>query len=109
WLNEGFATYAEWLWSESSGGRAAAAHAREWHARMATRPADLVIADPGLARMFDERVYKRGALALHALRRRIGDERFVALAERHAAADLSAFFTAWLHRPALPDLTADGR
>ena len=25
--------YAEWLWSEESGGRAAAAHAREWHAR----------------------------------------------------------------------------
>ena len=33
WLNEGFATYAEWLWSESSGGRTAAAHAREWHAQ----------------------------------------------------------------------------
>ena len=28
WLNEGFATYAEWLWSESSGGRSAASHAR---------------------------------------------------------------------------------
>ena len=47
WLNEGFATYAEWLWSESSGGRAAAAHAREWHAHLATKPADLVLADPG--------------------------------------------------------------
>ena len=33
WLNEGFATYAEWLWSEASGGRTAAAHAREWHAQ----------------------------------------------------------------------------
>jgi aminopeptidase N len=29
--------------------------------------------------MFDERVYKRGALVLHALRGRIGDERFFAL------------------------------
>jgi hypothetical protein len=35
WLNEGFATYAEWLWSEASGGRSAAAHAREWHAHVA--------------------------------------------------------------------------
>jgi aminopeptidase N len=123
WLNEGFATYAEWLWSEASGGRTAAAHAREWHARMAAKPADLVLADPGPARMFDERVYKRGALVLHALRGRLGDEpffellrdwaarhrhatvttaQFVQLAGQHAATDLSAFFTAWLHRPALP-------
>jgi len=32
WLNEGFATYAEWLWSESTGDRSATSHAREWHA-----------------------------------------------------------------------------
>ncbi|MCO1655631.1 M1 family metallopeptidase [Pseudonocardia humida] len=130
WLNEGFATYAEWLWSESSGERTATAHAREWHARVAAKPADLVLADPGPARMFDERVYKRGALVLHALRGRIGDERFFALlrdwttrhrhatvttagfvelAGWHAGVDLSAFFTAWLHRPALPALGARGR
>ncbi|MEJ3652623.1 M1 family metallopeptidase [Actinomycetes bacterium KLBMP 9759] len=125
WLNEGFATYAEWLWSEASGGRVATAHAREWRTRVAAKPADLVLADPGPARMFDERVYKRGALTLHALRGRIGDERFfallrewaqrhrhatvttaqfVALAEQHAGTDLSAFFTSWLHRPGLPTL-----
>jgi aminopeptidase N len=130
WLNEGFATYAEWLWSEVSGGRAAAAHARDWHARMAAKPADLVLSDPGPARMFDERVYKRGALVLHALRGRIGDAQFftllrdwaarhrhstvttvqfVELAKQHAATDLSAFFTAWLHRPALPDIAARDR
>jgi aminopeptidase N len=130
WLNEGFATYAEWLWSEASGGRAAAAHARDWHARMAVKPADLVLADPGPARMFDERVYKRGALVLHALRGRMGDEpffallqdwaarhrhatvttaQFVQLAGQHAATDLSAFFTAWLHRPALPGIAARDR
>jgi aminopeptidase N len=127
WLNEGFATYAEWLWSEASGGRAAAAHAREWHAYLAAKPADLVLADPGVARMFDERVYKRGALVLHALRGHIGDERFFALlrdwtaryrhatvttaqfvelAGQHAGTDLAEFFSAWLHRPALPRLEA---
>ncbi len=130
WLNEGFATYAEWLWSEASGGRTAAAHAREWHAQVAAKPADLVLADPGPARMFDERVYKRGALVLHALRARIGDERFFALlrdwaarhrhatvtteqfvelATRHAGTDLSAFFTSWLHRPSLPEIAVKGR
>jgi aminopeptidase N len=121
WLNEGFATYAEWLWSEASGGRPAAAHAREWHAVVAGQPADLVLADPGLARLFDPRVYKRGALALHALRVRIGDERFFALLREWAAAhrhgtvateqftalagpDVADLFDAWLYRRPLPSL-----
>jgi aminopeptidase N len=125
WLNEGFATYAEWLWSEASGDRPADAHARQWHAQLAAAPADLVLADPGPARMFDQRVYKRGGLALHALRTRIGDERFfmllrewtarhrhgsvgtdqfVALAQRFAAEDLTGFFVTWLQRKALPAL-----
>lgn len=34
WLNEGFATYAEWLWSEESGGESAQSLARTWHTRM---------------------------------------------------------------------------
>ena len=79
WLNEGFATYAEWLWSEVSGGPSADAHARQWHARLAPRPAGLIVADPGVARMFDDRVYKRGALTLHALRTTVGDEAFFTL------------------------------
>jgi aminopeptidase N len=29
--------------------------------------------------MFDDRVYKRGALTLHALRERLGDDKFFAL------------------------------
>lgn len=125
WLNEGFATYAEWLWSEASGGRSAAAHAAEWHTAIAPRRADLVLADPGVGSLFDERVYKRGALTLHALRGRVGDavffallrdwavrhrhgsvttEQFVALAGEHAGADLSGLFDAWLHRRPLPPL-----
>jgi aminopeptidase N len=40
---------------------------------------DLVLADPGARDMFDDRVYKRGALTLHVLRRRIGDDKFFAL------------------------------
>ena len=30
-------------------------------------PQDIVVGDPGPADMFDDRVYKRGALALYAL------------------------------------------
>jgi aminopeptidase N len=125
WLNEGFATYTEWLWSEETGGDAASALARLWHSRMRAKPADVRISDPGVGRMFDERVYKRGALTLHALRGELGDpaffalvrewaaehrhatvrtEEFVAAAEAHAGRSLRTFFTAWLDTPALPAL-----
>jgi aminopeptidase N len=125
WLNEGFATYAEWLWSERSGGPAAEHHAQQWYARVAAAPPDLIIADPGVDRLFDERVYKRGALTLHALRHTIGDEKFFRLlplwtaGHRHATVtteqfqslaatiagtDLTEFFREWLHTAALPPL-----
>ncbi|MEU1970719.1 M1 family metallopeptidase [Microbacterium sp. NPDC019599] len=84
WLNEGFACYAEWIWSEASGGPSAAALAAQHHARLQRLPQDLLLTDPGPDRMFDDRVYKRGALALHALRTRIGDAGFFAVLRRWA-------------------------
>ena len=42
-------------------------------------PQDLLLGDPGPADMFDDRVYKRGALLLHALRLTVGDDAFFAL------------------------------
>jgi aminopeptidase N len=125
WLNEGFANYAEWLWSEFSGGEPAAAHAARWRAKLAQLPQDLRIGDPGARRMFDDRVYRRGALTLHALRTTIGEgeffdllrewtatqrhatvttEQFTALAQRHASTPLAGLFAAWLHDPRLPAL-----
>jgi aminopeptidase N len=79
WLHEGFACYAEWLWSEHSGDRSADEWARHYHQRLVDSPQDLVLADPGPRDMFDDRVYKRGALTLHVLRGRIGDDSFFAL------------------------------
>ncbi|ORM26869.1 peptidase M1 [Williamsia sp. 1135] len=76
WLHEGFACYSEWLWSEYSGGLTAEAHARKYYDRLAASPVDLIIGDPGPDRMFDDRVYKRGALTLHALRKQVGDDKF---------------------------------
>ncbi|HMR14509.1 MAG TPA: M1 family aminopeptidase, partial [Arachnia sp.] len=125
WLNEGFACYAEWLWSEASGGPTAHQRAKQHWAKIAALPQDLVLADPGPDLMFDDRVYKRGALTLHALRRVVGDEDFfailrawtaehehstattadfVAIAERVTGRGLGAFSTAWLYRPELPKL-----
>jgi aminopeptidase N len=123
WLNEGFATYAEWLWSQESGELTVDGQARVWHDRLRTLPADFRLADPGVQRIFDERVYKRGGLTLHALRRFIGDGPFFALlrawtekhkhglvttvdfvvmAEEHAGKPLAAFFDAWLFQTRLP-------
>ncbi|MCV7007852.1 M1 family metallopeptidase [Mycobacterium gordonae] len=79
WLHEGFASYAEWLWSERSGGRSCDALARYHHDQLRQKPQDLLLADPGPQAMFDDRVYKRGALTLHALRGQLGDDKFFAL------------------------------
>lgn len=125
WLHEGFACYAEWLWSEQSGGRSADQHARHHHAVLAAQPADLLLADPGPQRMFDDIVYKRGALTVHALRLTLGDVAFFAqlqdwvAAHRHgtvstemfeqhwsAQASLGPLLQQWLRRPELPALPA---
>jgi len=125
WLHEGFACYAEWLWSERSGGPSAAAHARRWWDRLASLPQDLVIADPGPSSMFDDRLYKRGALALHSVRTELGDKPFFAMlrdwtsTHRHGSVSTVEFLDhvgsqatgnvrtslqAWLYDKELPDL-----
>ncbi|WP_375386347.1 M1 family metallopeptidase [uncultured Microbacterium sp.] len=130
WLNEGFACYAEWIWSERSGGPTAHERALSHHARLAALPQNLLLGDPGPDHMFDDRVYKRGALTLHALRLTVGDdaffdvlrnwtrrygaatatrEDFAALAEQVTGAPLAGLFHAWLDTPALPPLPAARR
>ncbi len=76
WLHEGFACYSEWLWAEASGGKTADQSAAWYRAEVNAQPKDIVIGDPGPRAMFDDRVYKRGALALHAVRRALGDAVF---------------------------------
>ncbi|GAA2467539.1 M1 family metallopeptidase [Terrabacter carboxydivorans] len=79
WLNEGFACYAEWLWAEHADGVPAATSASTHWALLSRLPQDLVLGDPGPDLMFDDRVYKRGALTLHALRLEVGDTAFFGL------------------------------
>lgn len=124
WLNEGFACYAEWLWSEADGRESADDHARSARARLSSLAQDLVVADPGPDLMFDDRLYKRGALAVHALRLELGDDVFFALLRRWtdkhrygsvttddlrelvrgARDDLDPLLDAWLLETALPEL-----
>lgn len=125
WLNEGLATYGEWLWSEHTGGDSADTIARAaWHT-LAKSPQRLRITDPGPDRIFDDRVYDRGACTLHALRLTLGDDRFFALlrgrhqAHRGRSADTAAFLAhagrysptavepllhTWLYEKRLPPL-----
>lgn len=123
WLNEGFACYAEWLWSEHLGDESAERLARRHHARLEAMGQELLLADPGARLMFDDRVYKRGALCLHALRLRLGEARFFALlrawtdryrhglvesadferlAAEHAGEPLDELFGPWLRERRLP-------
>jgi aminopeptidase N len=124
WLNEGFATYAEWLWSEREG----FGTTQEIFDSFVALPAEdefwsLAIGDPGPEHLFDFPVYGRGAMTLHALRVEVGDadffrivrtwartqkggtvttREFIRLAERISGEDLDDLFDEWLSagRPA---------
>ncbi|MBZ8177600.1 M1 family peptidase [Corynebacterium sp. 3HC-13] len=86
WLNEGFACYSEWLWAEHAHRIPAADNARTHYQRLASQPQDIIIGDPGPKLMFDDRLYKRGALCLHALRVLLGNQEFFAMLQRYVAA-----------------------
>lgn len=129
WLNEGFASYAEWLYRSEHGGPSVTAKLQTMYsAKPATRPFwRLPIGDPGAENVFAAPVYQRGAMVLAALANRIGEEdlgevlrrwvvdhrygnaeiaEFVALAESVSGQDLGSFFTAWLYTGAKPAATA---
>ncbi len=94
WMNEGFATYAQWLWVEETLGvptrdvRIAQAYelisGRAFLNGTDSEPVAAAQAyrqfppagDPAPDDLFNATVYLRGALTLHALRLEIGDEAF---------------------------------
>lgn len=131
WLNEGFASYAEILWRESTG--STAERIDDYLGRLPGRfgaDLDLPPGDPGPNRIFSPSVYKRGAMTLHALRLEVGDEdfreilttyatefqhanasteEFIAIAERIAGRQLDDLFERWLYTPELPERLGDIR
>ncbi|MCM1968846.1 M1 family metallopeptidase [Streptomyces sp. G1] len=106
WLNEGFATYAEWLWEEQHGGDSAETTFRGLYASddadlWAFPPAE----PPGAEHISDRPVYERGAMVVHKIRQAVGDAAFGELVRgwtaehRHGNADTEDF-TAYVEQQA---------
>lgn len=128
WLNEGIASYLEWLHREQHGG--ATVH-RTLLAAWRSYPADddfwaVAPGAPGAGKIFDAAVYHRGAMVMAALRHRLGSKTlrtvlttwlerragtsarisdFITVAEEVSGADLDDFFAAWLYAPSRPART----
>jgi aminopeptidase N len=85
WLNEGFATFSEWIYDEMHGGTPASEVFDELYAIPEDDPAfeDLWFPAPaaleGPEQLFHTPVYDRGAMTLQALREKVGDATFFQL------------------------------
>jgi aminopeptidase N len=130
WLNEGFATWAEWFWDAQ--GRddhlrdifrlyyeAGAKFRKRFGLRRLWGP----VVSPPPKDLFGAAVYDRGGMTLEALRELVGNatflsilrdwvaqhkygnattEQFIALAEQESGRSLSHFFDVWLRQPGRP-------
>jgi aminopeptidase N len=131
WLNEGFATYAEYLWSDNQGEGTPAEIAQFTYDSI---PADddfwqVLPGDPGAPNQFDDAVYDRGGMTLQALRTAVGDDAFftilrtwtanrkygtgttdafIALAEQISGKQLDDLFTTWLYTEGKPAVGPNG-
>jgi aminopeptidase N len=126
WLNEGFATYAEFLWFEHDG-----RFTRDQIGPLIVG-GGFPLAPPGRpdpTNLFSPSIYFRGALTLHAIRLTVGDdaffdilrgwteafggatattEDFIELAEATSGQALRPIIEAWLYDDVMPELPAPG-
>ena len=121
WLNESFASYAQWMWLDHIELTSVEQEARRNldQRQTPTEPTG----EPSLDNLFGYERYDGGAVVVHALRREIGDDAFftllqrwvaenngtsrtsadfIALAEEVAGESLTEFFDAWLYSPSVP-------
>ena len=128
WLNEGFASYGEAIWSEHKGGSIA------YHDEMNSFEASwdtsgardvLYVSDTtSVNEIFDWKEYRKGAWVLHMLRYTVGDSAFFRIlreygspprqygtaltadlqqvAEQQTGRDLDAFFHQWIYEGGQP-------
>lgn len=121
-LNECFASYAQWLWDEAKNGVNLDDQYRTQVARSGDRLWSGKLYDMGAGNEFSA-VYEKGPLALHALRRLIGEDafnrvlkewptkhrdgnaswpEFEKFTQEIAGKDLTGFFKAWFHDDTQP-------
>jgi aminopeptidase N len=126
WLHEGIAQWSEWAWRDHAGGLSLARTYRSLYSTPADKhsfwdPPPARVGTP--ANLFAPSVYQRGAIAVEALRREIGNRdlnevlhrlyvrhrygnstirQFIALAESVSGQDLDRFFDDWLYEPGKP-------
>ena len=131
WLNEGWATYAEWIWAEHEGFFTPQDAFDFYYTQI---PDDdpfwsFVIGEPPQDDLFGNPVYLRGGMTLQVLRNRVGDDafwqiarlwvqergggtgttsQFIALAERVSGQQLDDLFDAWLFSGSKPTVTTLG-
>ncbi|MBN1551856.1 M1 family metallopeptidase, partial [bacterium] len=133
WLNEGFATYAEILFTEADQGDDAAKFALYLQRNAYFRSEDQDFMQPIVyyyythpREMFSHVTYQKASLVLHMLRNQIGDEMFfnalstclrqfafqsittddfVKVVEAVTAQDLKWFFDQWLNHGGYPSLS----
>lgn len=127
WLNEGFATFMEWYWTEAHGGATAMERLLDDYHSSAASFWRTHVDDPGSAHLWGRPVYERGAMTLQALRTKVGDKVFwrilrgwartragrtatTAQFEKYAAKvagqRLDRFFAAWVHSGSRPAASA---
>ncbi|MER5854631.1 M1 family metallopeptidase [Streptomyces sp900105245] len=106
WLNEGFATYAEWLYREDFGGKSVQETFDEYYEGDHEEVWAFPPAKPSsAAHISDSPVYQRGAMVLQKIRQEIGDDAFWdllkgwAAAHRHGSVS-TADFTAYVEKRA---------
>jgi aminopeptidase N len=125
WLNEGFATYAQWLWVEHTQGKQALADRVRQMYQLVNQHHDIAPGNPTADTIFNEGVYLRGALTLQALRVKVGDEvffrilktyaqryrhgnattaDFIAVSEEVSGQKLDALLNSWLHDAQMPGI-----
>ncbi|MEZ4619892.1 MAG: M1 family metallopeptidase [Caldilineaceae bacterium] len=123
WLTQGVGGYLGWFWIEKSKGPAALQTLIQ--GILATYNLDFPLATPSAQNLYNDSVYFRAPLTIHALRLHLGDERFfqllhtfyaryrggnastadfIAVAEEVSGEDLTEFFRAWLYDDKLPPL-----
>jgi aminopeptidase N len=122
WLNEGFATWSEWLWQERAGGASFGERFNDLYRAHGPQDGNFWNPPPGRPggpeHLFDDTIYVRGGMALEALRQEVGTgaffrilgdwtrdhaygnagtRQFIDLAEADSGQDLEHFFQVWLY------------